>query len=49
MARRKRRHFSAEQKLTILREHLLEGTPVSEVCDKHDVRPALCPSYPPTY
>lgn len=39
MARRKRRHFTAEQKLTILREHLLEGKSVSEVCDKHDVRP----------
>ena len=37
----KRRHFSAEQKLDILRRHLLEGVPVSDLCDEHDLNPNL--------
>lgn len=28
-----RRHFSPEQKVAILREHLLDKKPVSEICD----------------
>ncbi|MEF8943720.1 MAG: transposase [Desulfohalobiaceae bacterium] len=36
----KRRHFSGEQKMEILRQHLLEDVPVSEVCDDYDI----CPS-----
>lgn len=34
-----RRQFSPEQKIKILREHLLEKTPISEVCDKHQLTP----------
>ena len=37
----KRRHFSPKQKLDILRRHLLEGTPVSDLCDEHDLNPNL--------
>ena len=36
-----RRHFSPEQKLDILRRHLLEGVPVSDLCDEHDLNPNL--------
>jgi transposase-like protein len=36
-----RRHFSGDQKLAILREHLLEKVPLSEVCRKHDIQPTL--------
>jgi len=34
-----RRHFTGQQKLAILRAHLIEKTPVSEVCDKHGITP----------
>jgi transposase len=36
-----RRHFTAEQKVAILREHLLDKTPVSEVCDRHHIAVSL--------
>jgi transposase-like protein len=34
-----RRQFSPAQKIQILREHLLEKTPISEVCEKHQITP----------
>ena len=34
-----RRQFSPEQKIKILREHLLEKTAISEVCEKHQRTP----------
>ncbi len=34
-----RRQFSPEQKIKILREHLLEKTAISEVCEKHQITP----------
>ena len=36
-----RRHFTGAQKLAILREHLVEKTPISDVCQKHDIQPTL--------
>ena len=36
-----RRHFTGVQKLAILREHLLDKTPISDVCQKHDIQPTL--------
>lgn len=36
-----RRHFTPEQKVAILREHLLDKTPVSEVCDRHHIAVSL--------
>jgi transposase-like protein len=36
-----RRHYSPEQKVAILREHLVEQMPVSEVCEKHQIHPTL--------
>jgi transposase len=36
-----RRQYSPEQKVAILREHLLEHTPVSDLCDKHQIHPTL--------
>jgi transposase len=32
-----RRQFTPEQKVAILREHLLDKTPVSSVCDRHGI------------
>jgi len=34
-----RRQFSPEQKIKILREHLLDKTPISAVCEKHQLTP----------
>lgn len=34
-----RRHFSPEDKVKILRLHLLERKPVSEVCEKYQITP----------
>ena len=34
-----RRHFSPEDKIKILRQHLLEKLPVSTVCEKNDITP----------
>lgn len=39
MARRKRRHFSPEDKVLILKRHLLDRIPVSELCDELDLHP----------
>ena len=36
-----RRHFSPEDKVKILRLHLLEKIPVSEVCEKHQITPTM--------
>ena len=33
----KRRQLTGEQKVAIVRAHLLEGVPVSELCDKHKI------------
>ena len=32
-----RRHFSPQEKVAILRQHLLEKTPVSDLCEKHGI------------
>jgi len=37
---RERRHFSPEQKVAILKQHLVDGVPISELCDRHRIQPA---------
>lgn len=37
----KRRHFPAADKVAILRLHLLEKKPVSDLCDQFDIPPNL--------
>jgi transposase-like protein len=39
--RKTRRHFTPEQKVKILREHLVENVPVSDLCDKHHIQPTV--------
>jgi transposase-like protein len=39
--RRQRRNFSGPEKIAILREHLIDKVPGSEVCDKHGLNPTL--------
>ena len=36
-----RRHYTPEQKVNILRKHLIERTPVSDLCDRHGIAPTL--------
>ena len=34
---RQRRHFTAEQKVALLRLHLLEKKPISDICQEHNL------------
>ena len=34
---RQRRHFTPEQKVALLRLHLLEKKPVSDICEEHNL------------
>lgn len=36
---KKRKHYEAHQKVAIIRKHLLENVPVSDLCDEHDIHP----------
>ncbi len=38
---KQRRHFSAEEKVKILRLHLLEQKPVSDLCEQFQIHPTL--------
>jgi len=38
---KKRRQFSSSQKISILREHLIEKISVPDVCDKHGLQPSV--------
>jgi transposase len=38
---RKRRSFSAEDKVRILRRHLVDKVPVSDLCDEQGLHPTL--------
>src|SRR5262245_35424418 len=39
MSRQPRRHFSAEEKVNIVKRHLLEGVPISNLCDEYQISP----------
>ena len=41
MERRQRRGFSPREKVKILRLHLLEGRPISAVCEEQGIDPTL--------
>lgn len=36
---KQRRKFSPQEKVRILREHLIEKVPVSDLCDRHGLNP----------
>ena len=38
---RARRQLSASEKVAILSRHLLEKTPVSDLCDEHELNPTV--------
>lgn len=35
-----RRHFTPQEKVNLIREHLLEGIPISTLCEKHKIIPS---------
>ena len=37
----KRRRFCAQEKVAILREHLLDHVPISQVCQQHGLNPTV--------
>jgi len=36
---RTRRHFTPEEKVTIVKRHLVERVPISDLCDEYDIQP----------
>ena len=38
---KKRKQYSAQEKVTILRKHLLDKVPVSELCDEYGLQPTV--------
>ena len=41
MSQAERRHFSGQEKVRILRLHLLEDKPVSDLCEQFKINPSL--------
>ena len=41
MARTPRRHFSSQDKVAILKRHLIEKVPVSDLCDELGLSPTV--------
>jgi len=39
--KRQRRHFTGPEKMAILRRHLLDKVPVSQLCDEQGIHPTL--------
>ncbi len=39
--RKQRKNYTPEEKVSILRKHLVEGTPVSELCDQYQLQPTV--------
>jgi transposase-like protein len=41
MSRKPQKQYSPQEKVAILRERLLEGKPLSEVCERHQLQPTV--------
>ena len=41
MTKKTRKRFTPEEKVAILRLHLLEHVPVSDLCDQHGIHPTM--------
>ena len=41
MAKKTRKRFTAQEKVAILRLHLLEHVAISDLCDRHGVHPTM--------
>ena len=36
-----RRQFASEEKVRILREHLIDKVPISQLCEKYQIQPTV--------
>lgn len=41
MSKRTRRNYTSGQKAAMLKEHLVDKAPISDICDKHKLQPSL--------
>lgn len=41
MSKRKRRHFTPDEKAAILRRHLADKVPVADLCDEYKLQPSV--------
>lgn len=41
MRKKSRKKYTPEQKAGIIKEHLVENVPVSDICDKYDLHPTV--------
>ena len=41
MARKQRKNYTAEEKVAILKLHLLEQKPISDICDQYNLQPTV--------
>jgi transposase-like protein len=41
MSKRIRRKFSTEQKVAIVRRHLVDKVPISDLCDEYRIQPSM--------
>ena len=39
--KKQRRRFTAEKKAAIIRQHLVDGDSVADVCDEHGIKPTV--------
>ena len=39
--KKKRKHYTPEEKVAILRRHLVEGVPISDLCDEQGLQPTV--------
>ena len=38
---KKRKQYNSKEKVVIIRQHLLEGVAVSDVCEEYDIQPSV--------
>ena len=41
MLRKNRKHYTAQEKVAILRRHLLDHVPISDLCDQYKLQPTV--------
>ena len=39
--KKQRKHYTSEEKVAILRRHLVEGVPISDLCDERGLQPTV--------
>ena len=39
--KKQRKHYTPEEKVAILRRHLVEGVPISDLCDELGLQPTV--------